>query len=320
MSRIIFIYAGDPHNMSTVAPYTITRRLYDAFTSLAEVVYYDWCHCGPFQPVDRNDVIVGHPNYPDNTATRQLFQSACRARLLIFPFHHGMPEINFPFDDLVRQADAVLSITGPYWYDTIEQTRFASWKPKITRLDMAIDMANFPVIKTSFSNRGSRSFFYVGADRPEKGLSVLKAIFEGTLHILHLYGMIDGSNQLARLPNVHLHGWADMCDGFRRDLAATADCLVHGGISDANPTTLLEAASMGFAVACTPQSGYWPDQPFYSLNAADIDGSRAFLDYMQWVPEETLRLRVEQVRATIAANHNWDVFISKAVETVKRFL
>ena len=270
--------------------------------------------------VGSDDIIIGHPNYPAETAVRRLFQNNCRAKILIFPFHHGLPGINLPFDDLVNQCDALLSITGPYWYDTIESTPFAAWKEKMTRVDMAIDAVRFPVVKTSFSEPGKRQFFYIGADRFEKGLSVLESIFAGTSHKLHLYGMIDGAHPINRLPNVHLHGWADVCEQFAVDLAQTADCLVHGGISDAKPTTLLEATSWGFPVACTPQSGYWPDQPFYGLNPGDIDGSRAFLDYIQWVPADVLRMRAQQNREVVRQNHNWDRFIGTVLGVVKRFL
>lgn len=321
MTQAIFVYAGDPNNQAQHAPYTITRNVYKALLPLFERVhYYDWCHCGPFPEVTTDTIIIGHPNYPGNTATRYLFNQPAKAKLLIFPLHHGMPEINWPFDDLARQADAILSITGPYWYDTLEQTRFAHWKSKMVRLDMAIDQGQFPQVKTSFNPPGQRSFFYIGADRPEKGLSVLRDIFTGTSHILHLYGMIDGGNSIAQLPNVRVHGWAETVPQFARDLGTFADCYMHGGISDANPTTLLESACWGFAAACTPQSGYWPDKPFYGLDAGDLDGCRELLHYVQTTPSATLEARVQQTRQIIARDFTWDVFTRKIVDTVKRFL
>ncbi len=318
--RIHFVYAGDCHNDLKHAPFTITRNVYNALKSLGDVVYYDWCHSGPFQQVDDGDIIIGHPNYPESTATRQLFSKNARAKILIFPLHHGMPEINFPFNDLVEKADAVLSITGRYWYDTIQNTKFAHWKNKITRLDMAINADEFPLIKKSFNPKGNRSFFYIGADRPEKGLSTLHSIFSGTSHQLHLYGSVDGNSAIARLPNVHLHGWATMDSDFAKSLAGMADFYVHGGVSDANPTTLLESACWGFNVACTPQSGYWPDDPFYGLNSTDIAGCRGLLDYLQEVPENVLLIRAMQVREVMVRDYNWDLFTDKVVEVVKRFI
>lgn len=317
--RIHMVYAGDPHSGPDCAPFTITRRVYTALSALAPVTYYDWCHCGPFDPVGPDDIVIGHPNYPDVTATRQLFKSRARAKILIFPLHHGMPEINLPFDDVARQADAILSITGQYWYDTLESSPFAHWKGKMTRLDMAIDMAAFPHVKQSFSPQGQRQFFYIGADRPEKGLSNLERIFAGTGHQLHLYGHI-GDSPLTRMPNVHVHGWTETSPGFARDLATFADCYVHGGVSDANPTTLLESASWGFLAACTPQSGYWPGRPFYGLNMGDIDGCRTLLNYVQSASESDLAGNQLGMRAAVARDHTWDIFTSKVVEVVRRFM
>lgn len=319
-SKIIFVYAGDPDNTDNISPYTITRNVHRALSKLGEVVYYDWCHCGPFQPVATDDIVIGHPNYPESTALRQLFKNKCRAKILMFPFHHGMPEINWPFDDLVRQADAYLCITGPYWYDTAQDTMFAHWKSKMVRLDMAIDQEHFPLVKTSYNDPGKRSFFYIGADRPEKGLSTLRDIFQGTNHVLHLYGMIDGANAICRLPNVKLHGFTPVTPQFARGLARIADCHLHGGISDANPTTLLETTCWGFVAGCTPQSGYWPDQPFYGLNRNDIEGCRSLLNYVQSVPSDVLLKRAESNRLFVAHRHTWDVFTSKVVDVVKRFL
>ncbi len=323
--KVHFVYAGDQNNTLNIAPYTITRHTYHALCELGkeagfDVAYYDWCCGGPFQPVGPDDIIIGHPNYPDSTAIRQLFKNTCRAKILMFPFHHAIPHINWPFDDLVKQANAHLCITGPYWFDTVGKSQFASWAPNMIRLDMAIDHERFPVVKKTFNPPGQRGFFYIGADRPEKGLSTLYEIFKGTSHKLYLYGPIDGASRICSLPNVHLRGWAGMEPQFARDLASIADCHVHGGVSDANPTTLLESTCFGFVAACTPQSGYWPDKPFYGLNADDIAGCRGLLDYIQTVPGDVLRMRAESNRLHVVSKHTWAIFTKTVTDVVRRFL
>lgn len=302
------VYAGLPHNNLNYAPFTITRNLYRFLSQHFEKIhYYDWCYEGPLAPVLPNDIILGHPNYPANTALRKLFQSNCKLKCLVFPFHHAIPEINLPFDDLVSQANVIFSITGQYWYDTISQSRFAHWKKKMVRVDMAIDTNTFPYVKTKFNPKGKRSFFYIGCDRPEKGLNLLFEIMRRVPYQMHTYGNI--SHPLIGLPNVHHHGWTQTSPQWASDLANIADCFLNTSISDANATTLLEAMAWGFPVGCTPQSGYYnsPDILF-GMNPNDVNGCVNLLQFISDVDESYLIQRSQYARKIIENNYTWDKF------------
>lgn len=314
-----------PDNNNNAAPFTITRHIYDALVKAGyDIKYYDWCHEGPLAPVGKNDIVLGHPNYSPNTATRRLFEQKCKAKILIFPFHHRMEFVNWPFDDLVRKCDSFLAITGQYWYDTIGSTRFAHWRNKMIHLDMAVNGSSFPKVKTGFSPRGARTFVYLGSDIPEKNLGMLHAMFINQPFHLHIYGMVNSEIPLCRLPNISLYGWTSTTPEWASDLAQKADCFLSTSVSDANPTTLLEAGCWGFQVACTPQSGYWPDHRsnnlFHGLNPNDIEGCVNFLHWLSNEPEQNLLARSEATRQTILEKYNWNVFTSKVLQTIEKFL
>lgn len=321
MSTCHFVYAGDPNNDRQCSPYNITRNVYRTLTKMFDrVLYADWCHTGPLEPVQPGDVIIGHPNYPSNTPIRRLFEQKARAKILLFPFHSAMAEINWPFNDLAMKADAILSITGQYWYDTIESTAFAKWKPKMTRLDMAIDASQFPCVKTSFNPSGQRQFLYIGCDRPEKGVDRLCEIIRRSPYILHIFGNVDSAHPIAQLPNVRLGGWADIDVNWARAICTKVDAFLNASVSDANPTTLLEAACWGLPVACSPQSGYYGGRLFHSLNLDDYDGCAHLLHVLNHMSEADMLAKAAATRQIVATEHTWDRFCQTITDAVKKFI
>jgi len=194
---------------------------------------------------------------------------------------------------------------GPYWYDNLESSPFAHWKPKITRLDIAIDTVHFPHFKQTFNAPGSRVFAYIGSDVPEKGIKILHELFKRVRYTLHMYGNI--SNPIVNLPNVHYHGYTTITPQFCSDLCKTADIFVNTSISDANPTTCTEAGSLGLIVLCTPQSGYWPNQPFWSLNPTNVEEMVEVLHNVQSMPNKQLIDQSLKQRQWVESC-NWDKF------------
>lgn len=309
---LIYVYAGNPGGTSTSSPFTITQNLYAYLSQHYHVHYLDWQNTGPIPKVDKNTTILAHPNYPQDTPAWKLFDAADQAgsphKYLIFPFHHGQPHHNLPFDPLVARAKHIFSITGPYWYDTIATSPFAHWAPKITRLDMAIDPNHYPYVKRTIKPPGARTYCHIGSDRPEKGLPLLIEIFRRLpQYTLHIYGNIS-HDTVHHHPNIICHGHTTMVPQFGQDLCDTAELMINTSVSDANPTTLLEAAAWGLPVACTPQSGYWPDQPFWGLNPNDIDGIINLLHHLQTAPPETFWQQSKKQRKVIETNHTWHKF------------
>lgn len=322
-----FVYAGSPFEDKKYSPFTITQNLYKFFdTKFDKIHYYDWYHQDPVQKVKKDDIIIGHPNYSPQTALRQLFEYDCKAKFMLWPFHHSFTYINMPFDDLVAKADKIFTITGPYWFDTMDQTPFAHWKPKAIRVDMAIDSSYFKFYKKKFNPVGERTFAYIGCDRPEKGLDILQAIFAKTPHKLHVYGNVDGGNGLLKLENVIYHGWVDINQSWMKDFANQCDCFINTSRSDANPTTLLESAAIGLVTACTIESGYYSnlhpesDGVFWQVNPGDIDGTIGMMNHLNTVPQSDLLAHTKAARKVIESKYNWDNFCNTIWDEVKKYL
>jgi glycosyltransferase involved in cell wall biosynthesis len=310
--KIHYVYAGHPGMVERQSPYSITRELFNYLKARCDVRYSDWCTMG-LPDLGPDDIILGHPHYDPNTIVQRAIREAkCKLKCMIFPLHHGEPEHNLPFHDLVMKSDKVFSIMGPYWYDTLDQSPFASWKPKITRLDMAIDASQFPFLRTRFNPPGQRNFLYLGHARPWKNVDLLYEIMRRIpQHQLWWYGGIK-EHPLADLPNVHLSGWVDLNPAMARTIVDNCDFFLNCSKSDANPTTLLESAAWGIVPACTRQSGYYPGQQcdwiFDELSLHDMDANLATIQKLQHTPEAELLARARASRQVIEQKYTWKRF------------
>ena len=295
------------------APYSITVNLYKFLSRRTNTYLYDL-----FEPSSlryrKNDIILGHPwMEPNSIAYQALFNPApCRLKALIFPIHHGIPEINYYALPFVERADIVFGIMGPYWYDTIELSEFASWKPKLVRLDMAIDSHAFPLVKTHFNPPGRRGYLYIGRNSPEKGPDVLSQTMAGLLD--YPRGWIGSGEEIANIERETI--FTSLTPDYIRSLGSKYDFFVNTSVSDANPTTILEAMSWGFPVACTPQSGYYKTPSIIELSTTDIASNIQKLQELQYCSEENLKEVSRNNRTTVEKNYTWERFCSIVWEKI----
>lgn len=312
--RIHLVYAFSPDDPAIQAPQSITHYLYYFLKQRAEVLYYDWS--SPHVPgPDPGAIFIGHPHYDPNTIVQRVFRENVpfKAKCTIHPLHHGRPEDNLPFDGLARQADKIFSIMGPYWYDTLEQSPFAHWKPKIVRLDMAVDSTIFPYVKTQFNLVGHRRLVYMGSTMPQKNVGYLRQIMLALPTVqLHWYGG-SSDHPLARLPNVKTFGWMRLDQNVAKQIAANCDIFISTSISDANPTTILESAAWGLIPIATKESGYWPNAGPDQLRVAeiklnDLNQSINNIKELLLAPSEQLMDRSLINRRLIESYYNWDRF------------
>lgn len=306
---IHLVYAGDHDDGRIQSPYCITRNLYAFLSQRAEVVYHKWDACYDID-LKPNDVLIGHPHYSAETVVQRAFRNnlPCKARCLIHPFHHRRVEDNFPFDHLARAADKIFSICGPYWYDTVGDTQFAHWKEKMIRLDMAVDTKTWAYRKQSFNPVGCRGIVYVGSNMPQKNVNMLTKIAQKMKDTRFDWYGGDGGHPFARLPNVHVEGWADFTPAKIADICYRNDLFVNVSISDANPTTLLEfCLASGIVPICTETSGYWKDECFINI-PHDVDQSVAII--RDWLnrPSEELIARSLSNRLVCEERYTWKRF------------
>jgi glycosyltransferase involved in cell wall biosynthesis len=304
-----FVYSGNPADDSCRgAPGTITNRLFRFLEGQFKVRYADWASTEPLA-IGRDDILLGHPNYePDSFVQRAFRDTECKAKFLIFPFHHALPEINRPFDTLVRKCARLFSITGEYWYDTISRSEFAHWKEKMIRVDMAIDAAHFPFLKERFSPKGKRVLFYLGSDRPEKGVSHLASLVRLAGCRLLYAGSLGPCGELFKGLDFKYLGPISLTREVLQWLAQQCDFFVNTSVSDANPTTILEMSAIGLPVLCTPQSGYVRPDLVYTLRLDDDRYNVALVNRLQQTEETSLIERSQAIRAVVERDYTWDRF------------
>ena len=289
------------------APGSITANLYRYLRRFVPVRLYDWDEMGQINCA-AGDIILGHPHLDPQTLIQQTIASApqCRLTALIFPMHHAMPAISRFTLPLIAKVDKVFGIMGPYWRDTLDQSHFSPWKHKITSVDMAVDSKQYPFIKKSYNPPGRRGYLYIGNNRPEKGCDVLGA----TMKSLGQFpcGWIGGGPDIPHM--TRLASYASLTPDLVASLTDTYDFFVNTSVSDANPTTILEAMAWGFPVACTPESGYYNMPTITKLSTTDIEQNVKTLLDLQYAPEDHLRTLSIEGRHAVETSYSWERFCS----------
>lgn len=308
---------GEVEQWPIHAPDSITAHLYDYLRQRCRVLLYDLRerikpHVGP------SDIVLGHPWMDPQTVIQRLVMERvdCRAKILIFPYHHGLPKYDEFAKPLVERCNKVIGITGSYWYDTMDQSPFALWKPKFHRVDMAVDVRHYPLVKTKFNPPGKRKYLFIGNDLDCKGLHLLSRVMERLPEFE--CGWFGSGTDVAHIR--HQANWAVFTPEFARQVAQEYDFYVHMGVSDANPTTILEAMAWGLPVACTPQSGYYNMPSISTLSAADIEASVATFLELQYAPQDALLNISATNRKLVETYYTWDRFCSTVWQVLKPYL
>lgn len=315
-------YVGDRANLDTSAwpsraPLSITHHVLGALRRLGDVRFYDWKERVHIE-AEPGDVLIGHP-YPCVPAT--VFNRACReglfaARIALVPMHYGLAEYCHAIAPALDSCDHILGIMGPYWFDTWRQGPFAHWTPKITPVDMAVEIRHFPRIKRGFNPKGRRKFLFIGNGEPYKGAHLLSILF-GLAHGRHECVWIGADRMLPHLearPSQRLQGAAVA------RVAAECDVFLTMGISDANPTTILESMAWGFPVACTPQSGYYRMSEIKELSTTDMAHNLEALEYFQSADESELLATADQARTLVETRFTFERYTRTVLDTVMRLV
>lgn len=286
------------------SPLSITANVFPMLQSRAKTLLYDWTEEIRISG-GSEEILFGHP-YPEDV--RKVWNRACRderfaLRVAMFPLSHRMAEENAWFDPYYRHVDGLLGIMGPYWFDTWDESPFAHWKDKITRVDMAIDASRFPRVKKRFNPPGKRTFFYLGRSAAMKGTHLLSILFG--LARQHRC-LVIGSGPPVR--NTEFRPWKFLDLSYMNRLALECDFFVTLGVSDPNPTTILECMAWGFPVCCTPQTGYYGMPEIIPMSITDMRHNLQKLDELQYAPEERLLDLADKARRLVETRFTWERF------------
>jgi glycosyltransferase involved in cell wall biosynthesis len=301
------------------APLSITVSLVEHFQKSYKVLAYDWLESDVVPRYGPNDIILGHLA-PGHDTVMQRFVECERpaaAKILLEPFSHRILADNAFILPALSRIDAFAAICGPYWMDTISQSPFAPYERLMHRMDMAINIREYPQLKRSFNPAGKRRFIYIGSSsKPAKGCYYLSLLAE-TLPDVE-FGWI-GSG--ARIPYVrHVSGNRALGAGFMRSICERYDFLIHMGVSDANPTTILEAMAWGLPVICTPQTGYYNVEGIFEARLDSVISNMALIERLQVMPEGEL-LEISRVnRQKVATRYTWDNFFCAIDEVIDHAL
>ncbi len=268
------------------------------------------------------DILIGHPNrYGDCTFRRSFAQQGWARRIVFAPFSCGMLKDAALIDDLVVEADLYLVLTGPHWWDAIDDSPFSHWRYKMLPFELGLNRAHFPQIRSRFSAPGQRRFLYIGNADRMKGGDYLAALADANPH-LHI-GWIrtgdsrhcldtveerdtDAIRRTMRASRLHEHPIVDWraLDGLR--IIGKYDFYINCGRSDAMPCEALEIASWGLVPVMTPQSGYRANDWMTHVPLDDIAGASAILDDLNHWPDATIRARQAAGWEQLDTRYTWD--------------
>lgn len=294
-------------------PYAITNELANRLSKKYNVIVYDWSEATTIYPVP-GDILIGHPHPLSNTVYRRsFFNPGWSKRILLCPFAHKMPEYIAFLDPLVCQSDKYIAICGPYWIRTIEDSLFSHWREKIERIDLAVRRDHFPYIKTIFNPAGNRKFVSIGRQGLNKGSDYLAKLAEALPNLSFSWIGGDQSNS----PNIKALGALDFSKKESLQTLAKFDFVIQCGRSDANPTTLLEGASVGLVPLCTPQSGYDDSPWIINFPLDDIDGAAKILNELNNLEEKELAILQTKAQFALDQHYTWDRFAEQLINTIE---
>lgn len=300
--------ADEPRNAPYVITWHLGRFLREKAASLGfEFRYVNLDDLGDYS-IGSDDIVIGHTWYPDGFVNRAL-DSAARLKFVLQPYSEGMvAETERAWiKGLFAKADHLFLITGPEWWRRMPSGPYAEWQAKATRLDMAINTAVHPYLKTRWNPPGKRGFLAIGSDIPAKGIDLVAQLAQmGGCRLLY-YGNADAS-RFEHVPQAIIDSGAEFTPDVIASLCRDYDFFLSMSRYDANPTTLLETTAWGLVAACTPESGYSPYEPFMELRLDDMPFNLEQIDRLQTMPDYDLRQRSERLRHYVEDCHRWTTF------------
>jgi glycosyltransferase involved in cell wall biosynthesis len=294
-------------------PDAIGRKLGEHLRARHDVRQYDWDDTRAITP-GSDAVLLGHAHpAPWTIFRRSAARPGWRRILPLSPYSHGDNYQVAFLDRTIHRADLYLAITGNRWFETVGDSAFAHWRPKMVHVDLAVDRTDFPRVKGAFAEQGRRRFLYIGHTRWYKNTDYLSTI-AALMPEADFSWIGHGGRPIAGLKA--LGRWNFATEEARR-LVAEHDFLVTAGSSDANPTTILEAMAWGLIPVCTPESGYRGLAGVPNIPLDDAHAAVAILRELQAAPSA----RLEELRAmndaALEEHFNWERFCHVVAEAIE---
>lgn len=311
-SAIGTVHLVYPHGPLTATPDAIGRNLGERLETRYRVVYHNWMDRDDIHP-EPGDVLLGHPHPSGGTVFRRSSRNRGWKRILMMsPLNGQRSQIAF-LDSVIRRCDLYLAITGPYWLKWLGTSSFSHWAPKLVRLDLAIERADFPVLRQRLSEPGKRRFVYIGHSGPTKNTPYLSQIAQ------RLPGTDFAWIGPGDLPisGVRALGRQDFRTSAARELVSGFDFLLIVSKYDSNPTTILEAMSWGLIPICTPQCGYDDTPTILNVPLHDAEQAARILLELETAPADLLTEIQQRNWDLLNTYYTWDRFAAQVVDAIE---
>lgn len=303
------------------APHSISYHLLKALQKEYDVKFYSIYEHGVCD-VKRGDIVLAQPapELPQNPPERIDRESVtCRTfyehpealKIIIMPYSHDHLYTRW-WSDLVKDHGRnCIFIAGKIWLDTWSSSPFRDFKiERLMRMDMGLDLKDYPRVKTRYNPPGERGFLYVGHTSWYKNTAELERIAAALPG--YRYGHI-GGGEIAGWKKIA--NFADLTPSFMRDIAEEYDIFVNTSSADPQVTTVLEHMAFGFMVAATPESGYsYPS--LHALSTRDTDFNCRELKALQEKKETAIEKEVEENLSILRTSHSWE----RITDDVLRFI
>lgn len=326
-SKLYFAYstikgldAPEPPNSPYSLTYHVGRMLREHAADCGYAFEYVNLDSTEPRKFHKADVVIGHVWDSPGSFMQQALQANVRAKIVLQPYSTYMvSEGDVPrYLQMFQQADALLFVTGKPWYDIMEQSPYAALKPKVTRLDMAVDSLRHAYRKTHWNAPGKRGWLCIGADIPAKGLDYVAELARTAgLRLAHVGSPSPVTFQ--HVPVFTQYPGMEFDEQSVTTLCQDYDFFLSLARADANPTTLLETAAWGLVGLCNEESGYFADDPFIGLNGTLVDNWET-VDYWQHAPEWELKQRSLRLRRIVEREYTWERFNATVWSEVQKWL
>ncbi len=303
------------------APHSISFHLLHALQKRYRVRFYS-IYEHTVAPVRSGDLVLAQPapvttdNPPrqidKEAVTHRTFYEHPEVKKIIIMPYSGDSLYTAWWKDLVRDHGAnCIFLCGKIWIDRWNLSPFKGLSIKrLLRLNMCIDQDEYPLVKSSFNSKGKRGYLYIGHVSWYKNTSQLERIAEAMPE--YTFGHIGGG---------HIRGWekisefADLTPQFMAKIAEVYDVFVNCSTADPQATTILEQMCFGFAVACTPESGYTYDSVI-PLSTTDTIFNVKQLLKLQNLDQEILLEWSKKNREYARLFHHWEAFSKEIMKYI----
>lgn len=299
------------------APQSITFFVGKSLEARYKVKLYDLRESLNICPAP-GDILLGHLWTDRNSVIwNSINDSKFSKKILIQPYNNSESQLGWVRDGL-KSCDALIAICGDYWIDNFSESPLKDFSEKIFHINMAVDTSSYPLVKKEFNPPNKRRFLYIGRQGrfgDEKGIGLLEELAK---HIPNFEGGYICAG-------AEIKGWKKISEptilspDMMKSIASEYDVFINMSRADAQATTVLEAMSWGFPVACTNQSGYSREKRFFYLSLEDFNHNIDIINKIQNLSDDAIKSISAENRLAVESNYSWDVFLSN-FERIMRVL